>query len=188
MGAPRKPVPVAVRVKRLKKALDVAWAVAVKARDGNRCLMCGKTANLHAHHWLIRKARSIGIRWEVDNGATLCYYCHLLQVHLYSDKAFMDAFFAKMDSIVSKNKQALLYAKSRLIHKWGELELEAILVRLTHKGGASGNQMLAHEEGQDRRPEAASPQSEQAPAGTGGPPGEALGEARMAGPDNGQHP
>jgi hypothetical protein len=64
------------------------WMAAVKARDG-RCLECGATADLEAHHTVglaeIVEAHGITDReqsrgceplWDVDNGRTLCVPCH----------------------------------------------------------------------------------------------------------------
>jgi len=46
------------------------WANAVKLRDGNKCVICGNTKNLNAHHlipWEIEK-----FRFDVNNGISLC--------------------------------------------------------------------------------------------------------------------
>lgn len=51
------------------------WRDAVKARDGYRCVECGETKRLHAHHikpW--KKAPEL--RYELSNGKTLCVSCH----------------------------------------------------------------------------------------------------------------
>lgn len=47
-----------------------AWAVSVKLRDGNACVICGQNHHLNAHHlipWEIEKYRLI-----IDNGISLC--------------------------------------------------------------------------------------------------------------------
>lgn len=51
-----------------------AWATAVKARDG-KCLECGSTDDLHAHHNIPKSVRP-DLALDVDNGRTLCYRCH----------------------------------------------------------------------------------------------------------------
>jgi hypothetical protein len=51
------------------------WAKAVKDRDGWKCVDCGSADSLHAHHikpWRYYPA----LRYEVDNGKTLCHPCH----------------------------------------------------------------------------------------------------------------
>lgn len=51
------------------------WAKAVKDRDGWACKECGAKDRLHAHH--IKKWRDYpSLRYELDNGVTLCHSCH----------------------------------------------------------------------------------------------------------------
>lgn len=52
-----------------------AWSAAVRQRDGHKCVECGATGKLHAHHikpWKDNEA----LRFDVQNGATLCPPCH----------------------------------------------------------------------------------------------------------------
>jgi hypothetical protein len=52
------------------------WKRAVLARDGHRCIMCGGTEpRLHVHH-NIHWSECPDVRYDVDNGATLCVDCH----------------------------------------------------------------------------------------------------------------
>lgn len=45
-------------------------------RDGGVCRHCGTSENLHAHH--IRTLEEAPeMRWEIDNGMTLCVPCHM---------------------------------------------------------------------------------------------------------------
>lgn len=56
-------------------AAHAAWARAVKDRDGWRCRICGATRGLVAHHvrpWATFSA----LRYDLDNGETLCNTCH----------------------------------------------------------------------------------------------------------------
>lgn len=51
------------------------WSLAVRTRDGNACVECGKTGRLHAHHiksWI----KHPELRFDVANGVTLCPICH----------------------------------------------------------------------------------------------------------------
>lgn len=51
------------------------WAKAVKDRDGWKCVDCGSTDSLHAHH--VKRWRDYpALRYDVDNGKTLCHPCH----------------------------------------------------------------------------------------------------------------
>jgi predicted restriction endonuclease len=65
---------------KLKKELDAIWSKKVRERDG-KCVMCGKTERLQAHHYIKTKARSLKYRWDIRNGITLCYGCHMYGVH-----------------------------------------------------------------------------------------------------------
>lgn len=55
-------------------SFDTLWANLVKKRDG-KCLYCGKTEGLNAHHIFSRSKRST--RWYVPNGVTLCVTHHV---------------------------------------------------------------------------------------------------------------
>lgn len=50
------------------------WAKAVKERD-RRCAICGSTENLEAHHIKPFKDNE-ALRYDVNNGQTLCKSCH----------------------------------------------------------------------------------------------------------------
>lgn len=74
-------------IPRIKKALYADWALRVKKRDGFKCLLCGATENLTAHHWYVCDHHAHAARYCVDNGATLCYACHIRGVHQRADWA-----------------------------------------------------------------------------------------------------
>ena len=65
-----KPKIVAISYGRLKK-----WRKAVLLRDNYICQGCGLTESLHVHHkqWKIDRP---DLRYDVDNGITLCEHCH----------------------------------------------------------------------------------------------------------------
>jgi predicted restriction endonuclease len=67
-------------IAKIKKELDALWSAKVRERDG-KCAMCGKTEKLQAHHYVKTKARSLKYRWDLRNGITLCYGCHMYGVH-----------------------------------------------------------------------------------------------------------
>jgi len=58
---------------KLEAELDKLWSLAVKKRDGYKCVRCGKPA-VHAHHIFSRRHKRT--RWEVKNGIALCYRDH----------------------------------------------------------------------------------------------------------------
>ena len=117
-------------IKSFKIRLDDLWKQCLRKRDNNCCVMCGKTEGLSSHHWLVRKARSRAVRWEISNGATLCYYCHIMQLHMYGDKDFVEKFFAKMNEIVSAEEQERISDLGRIPDKWGMEELVEVETRL----------------------------------------------------------
>lgn len=54
------------------------WHEKVKQRDGMKCVVCGRTDDIQAHH-----IKPIFLypeyKWDVDNGITLCKGCHQKQ-------------------------------------------------------------------------------------------------------------
>lgn len=59
----------------LRKKQLSDWSKAVRDRDGNKCVVCGRTEHLNAHH-LIPKERFEEFSLEIDNGITVCPTCH----------------------------------------------------------------------------------------------------------------
>ena len=53
---------------------DKIWSKKVRERDG-KCLNCGKTESLNAHHVMPRGRKST--RFVLDNGISLCAGCHV---------------------------------------------------------------------------------------------------------------
>ena len=52
------------------KALKL-WKIAVKMRDENKCVVCGDTRMLNAHH--IQSSRMWPeLRYDIDNGVSVC--------------------------------------------------------------------------------------------------------------------
>ena len=86
----------ATRIKRIKKELAALWSKAVRARDGNRCIMCAKTEHLAGHHWRYRRGHSLALAFDIRNGATLCYGCHIGRIHRDGDGEFIMRFLQRM--------------------------------------------------------------------------------------------
>ena len=78
MGEKKPKLPSLAKV---KKTLYDNWALRVKQRDGWKCLLCGGDALLTAHHWYFTSQRGHAARYCLDNGATLCFTCHIREVH-----------------------------------------------------------------------------------------------------------
>lgn len=78
-------------ISKVKKALHDDWALRVKQRDGWKCLLCGGEELLTAHHWYFTSQRGHAARYCIDNGATLCFTCHIREVHENPGFATIDA-------------------------------------------------------------------------------------------------
>ena len=86
--------------KKEEKELDELWAKKVKDRDKWTCQICVERIhgrNCHAHHILPRqlKEKRIGLRWDVDNGITLCYNHHKRGVWSAHNNAIWFTFWLK---------------------------------------------------------------------------------------------
>ena len=55
----------------------------MRLRD-KECVLCGKTNGLAAHHWIHSRAQGNKHRWNIKNGITLCFTCHIYKVHHYA--------------------------------------------------------------------------------------------------------
>jgi len=71
----------------------IHWRIAVFKRDGFACQDCGykngvgvKRRDLHAHH-IVAWIESIELRYEVENGVTLCVPCHIKK-HLKTNRGY----------------------------------------------------------------------------------------------------
>lgn len=72
-------------IKEVKKTLRENWALQVKLKDGRKCALCGSTNNLTSHHWYVCDHHAHVARYEISNGITLCYACHIRTVHTRAD-------------------------------------------------------------------------------------------------------
>jgi len=50
------------------------WAIKIKERDSNKCVICGSIKNLNAHHILPRELKTTAL--DLNNGITLCPLHH----------------------------------------------------------------------------------------------------------------
>ena len=54
-----------------KKKLLIEWSKQVRNRDCNKCVICGKTEHIQAHH-ILQKKRFPEYQFCLENGISLC--------------------------------------------------------------------------------------------------------------------
>lgn len=60
------------------------WSTKVKERDGNHCVICQSTNYIHTHHLFPREIHEL--RFEIDNGITLCAKHHKYSLEISAHK------------------------------------------------------------------------------------------------------
>lgn len=114
----------------IKKALFADWALRVKQRDGWKCLLCGSEENLTAHHWHICDHHAHAARYCVDNGATLCYTCHIRGVHQRADHFITSRIYAALRRLeTSLTRADLLVFKLKAIESLSDIEITTEYLR-----------------------------------------------------------
>lgn len=64
----------------LEDRLDYLWSKLIRTRDGFMCQKCGSLSKkVSAHHAFGRRHRAV--RWDIFNGVSLCYACHIHWAH-----------------------------------------------------------------------------------------------------------
>lgn len=118
------------------KILDEIWSFAVKERDGFRCRRCGATKRLNSHHIIKRQFKAL--RWDVDNGITLCIAHHTFG----NDAAHVD----EIGFLEWLNKENIDYNKlrSRRLNRF-EKTFEEILneFKETYKNVPDVNELIS---------------------------------------------
>lgn len=67
-------------LKKLIQKADSLWSQCIRTRDGE-CILCGNKNSLQAHHWIVTRNQSNKYKYDLRNGVTLCYGCHIHGVH-----------------------------------------------------------------------------------------------------------
>jgi 5-methylcytosine-specific restriction endonuclease McrA len=80
-------------IKTLRIKADTAFSKACFRKWGDKCLVCGKEAT-QVHHF-VPKSISAYLRYNVLNGITLCYYCHIIRIHRQGDPLVYEAIIKK---------------------------------------------------------------------------------------------
>ena len=111
------------------RKLDALWALCIKARD-KRCVMCGRTENLNAHHCVVHKGVGASkIRWLLDNGTTLCAGCHM-GIHNHNNASFVRRYEMIRDAKVSLERQEEIIRLRNEYAGYSMDDLEAIYENL----------------------------------------------------------
>lgn len=120
---------------KILKELDKYWSLYVRRRD-NRCILCGKYENqpekLQAHHWIISRGKSLKYRFDVRNGVSLCYGCHIHQVHTNPTVALIQhlRWVCESVGIATPEEVEQISEERNLINKIGIGELRDMLDKL----------------------------------------------------------
>lgn len=126
MKKPKKKVSKVVMLRRLKKLGDKLWSEYIRGRDG-KCMICGAKDKLQAHHCIIRKALSNLTRYDKDNGITLCYICHLIEIHGNATKTILETYLAVLNKMYTKEQQEGVVSRSKERRKLEVEDLQKIV-------------------------------------------------------------
>lgn len=117
-------------LKRLKTKALRLWSLCIRGRD-KKCIVCGTTEDLQAHHAIVRAALSLWTRFELTNGVTLCKYHHILQLHRFADKDTIEIYLKYLNDHVSQEEQIRLKQLAKCGKKLQVEDMEAIVDKLT---------------------------------------------------------
>lgn len=119
------------KLRQLDKKADALWSKCVRARD-KRCVLCGSDSALQAHHWILTRNQSSKYKFDLRNGVTLCYGCHIHGVHknpsVYLLNRLKEACILR--GIATKEDINEIIANKNEIHKRNLLELDNIIIAL----------------------------------------------------------
>lgn len=118
-----------------KKKIDKLWSKAVRERDNYTCRKCGKYHKQTQAAHIFGRSR-MSTRYDMDNGITLCYYCHIHWAH----RNIFD-FADWVEEQLGEEKFKTLRTKSEKIKQYTIAELEKVGKQLKAKAEeyASGN-------------------------------------------------
>lgn len=117
--------------KKLIKKADELWSKCVRTRDGE-CVLCGSKNALQAHHWIVTRGQSTTYRYDLRNGVTLCYGCHIHGVHSNPSVYLLDRLktLCIARKIATQEDINEMVANKNEICKRGVGDLENIIVAL----------------------------------------------------------
>jgi len=96
------------QAKKLLNQKDKEWRELVKAEFDNKCIICGRTDIIHAHHLFPREIKQF--RHEVLNGVTLCPLHHKYSIEISAHKnpiMFLNYYSSNFKERFEKLKQMI---------------------------------------------------------------------------------
>ena len=116
--------------KTLPKVLKETQALVNKLareRDG-KCMRCGNTSTLQAHHFIVAQGSSSLHRFELSNLISLCYGCHIHWLHANPTIDRIDEIreIALKSKICTKEDIAKIISGKGQSKKWTRYELEEL--------------------------------------------------------------
>lgn len=121
--------PKTAEIQRLRDKNDALWSKIIRTKFP-KCIMCGSKENLQAHHCIVTKGRSSATRWDLNNGVTLCYKCHIHGIHGEENIDFYRIYTHKVDTYYSFSCQQKVITKSNEIFKANKANYEAVYAEL----------------------------------------------------------
>lgn len=96
------------------------WAMAVKSRDG-KCVYCGAKKGLDAHHIISR--RHAILKYDLDNGITLCRYHHGMVGNNYEFDEWLKSYLGeRYEELKRKSYQTKKWTSAEKREKLEELK------------------------------------------------------------------
>jgi len=120
--------------RKLVAELDRIWSLLVRAKYP-RCIICGSQPT-QAHHCIVRKAQSQGVRWILENGVGLCVGCHIFKLHgQQSDKVWLDKYITILNDLIPADVQQNIVDIGHGIAKYSTADLEGMIAEYKGKLG-----------------------------------------------------
>ena len=87
-------------LRKIEKNKDIAFAKEMKAKDGNKCAICGRVEYLHTHHIIPREDREF--RHDPMNVITLCAKHHKFSLDISPHRNAFCFFLWLMENRIEK--------------------------------------------------------------------------------------
>ena len=119
-------------LKKLIKKADSLWSQCIRTRD-RECVLCGNKNSLQAHHWIVTRNQSNKYKYDLRNGVTLCYGCHIHGVHSNPSVYLLDRLktLCIAKRIATQEDINEITANRHELHKRGVGEMENIITALS---------------------------------------------------------